>query len=112
MLDGVLNPDGTPIVTFVVPAATGWNVEMPVACPPVNTTGEVTVPAAVLLLVTGTFTVTPPRTGCSTERLRSLGLSSAAATVIPESVPTVEVKFVVVTTNPDGFTVTLIVALL
>ena len=74
--------------------------------------GDVTVPVAVLLLVTGTLIVAPPRTGCSTDRANVVGSSSPAAIVILESAPTVVVMFDEARVNPDGFTVTLMVALL
>jgi hypothetical protein len=78
----------------------------------VNATGDVTVPVAVLLLVTGTLTVAPPRTGCNTDKLRLFGSSNPDATVMAESAPTAVVMFDVAKVNPEGFTLTLMVALL
>jgi len=111
-VDGVLKPAGTPTVIVEDPTATAWNVDVPVPWPPVKLTGEVTVPVPVELLVTGTDKVSPPRTGCSTDRLKLAGSSSAAAIVTFVSAATEVAKLEVAMVKPDGFTVTLMVALL
>src|SRR5439155_239469 len=61
---GVLKPAGTPTVRILMPAATGWKAVLELELSPgLKTAGLPTiVPTEVVPLVTGTFTVSPPRT--------------------------------------------------
>ena len=58
--EGVLKPAGVEIEIVVVPAVTGWKLKVLEDRPAVKLTGEVTVPTAVLELVTTTCGLPTP----------------------------------------------------
>src|SRR5687767_6837415 len=107
---GVVKPSGVPALIVVVPRAAGSNATFLNASPPAIVALPTMVPTAVFELVTGTFTVSPPRSSCVDTHASVVGWSRAASTL---SVVFTAKVFVVMSfefrTNPDGSTVTLLV---
>ena len=65
-LADVLKPVGVPTEICVVPVEFGWNWVVILEDPPLKTTGLVVMtPTLVFDDVTSTFTLKPPRNGCS-----------------------------------------------
>src|SRR5439155_22926019 len=85
---GVLKPAGTPTVRTLMPTATGWKAVLELELSPgLKTAGLPTiVPTEGVPLVTGTFTVSPPRTACWLWMVRVFGSNIAGTTVSPVSV--------------------------
>ena len=85
---GVLKPAGTPTVRILMPTARGWKAVLELELSPgLKTAGLPTiVPTEGVPLVTGTFTVSPPRTACWLWMVRVFGSNIAGTTVSPVSV--------------------------
>src|SRR5205807_2368849 len=86
---------GTPTVSTLMPAATGANAVFALLLSPgLKTAGLPTiVPTDVVPLVTGTLTVSPPRTACCCWNASVVGSSTAGATnsgVLPEKLVVVK----------------------
>src|SRR5437870_12146701 len=80
---GVLKPAGTPTVRILMPAARGWKAVLELELSPGLRSEERRVGKECRggLLVTGSFTVSAPRTACWRWKFRKVGSSIAGMTV-------------------------------
>ena len=99
------------MLIVVLPADTGWNVEVPLVAPALKVTGVVMVPTAVLELLVVTLTgAAPGRTPCA----RPVGANEPAssiegAMVTAESPLALLLILPLVMTNPEGCRPTVVV---